>query len=562
MDKSVRREIRSLKTEKRKRSVDIEESLLPTLYEHHASPFEQSGNSSSNNVRDGRALWAIARDRVREIRAQSSSRLSNPEPSPSIIENFLFNLTSKPIYRSLRFSPSGRNLLPPESPGTFEPGKDFTHLWNMIVSSYLNVLLIAIPIGIAAGIMAAPASLVFIANFFALIPLALILGEITEDLALRFGDAIGGLLNATFGNVVEGILGIAALSRGLYPVVAASLIGSILSNLLLVLGCCFLFGGVKYKHQTFNPLANKVSSSLLFLACIAIIIPTMARRIYGPETITQSTLTTMSHAIALLLVVMYVSYLFFQLKTHASEFSGGEGDCSVHHPQIQSRRGGNRYGGCPEEQRQMAAMNGTLAASSADDASYDDDEEEEDEDQVPALSLVGALGTLSIITVLVALASEYLTGAIEEVSELWGINQAFLGLIVLPIAGNAAEHITAVFVAVKDKMDLAISVALGSSIQIALFVLPVTVLVGWGIGHELTLDFDPFAVVMMTVSVVLAFFVTSDGLSNWILGLQLVITYVLIGSVFLLEKESGGGGGGGASGSSGNSIVSGLLTNR
>lgn len=336
---------------------------------------------------------------------------------------------------------------------------------------------------------------------------ALILGEITEDLAVRFGDAIGGLLNATFGNVVEMILGLAALSRGLYGVVAASLIGSILSNLLLVLGCCFFFGGLRYHEQSFNHTANKVASSLLFMACIAIIIPSTAKVVYGGGVITPATLTNLSHVIAVLLICTYVAYLFFQLKTHADVVAGTP----------------NGSGGAGADEEAEAAPEATV---------------------VPALSLSGALLALTLITVLVAVASELLTGAIEAVSDSWGVNATFLGLIVLPIAGNAAEHITAVFVAVKDKMDLAIGVALGSSIQIAIFVLPVTVLAGWAMGKDFTLDFDPFAVLMLTVSVILAYFVSSDGSSNWMLGLQLMLTYALIGLVFLLETEAPGPGGG------------------
>ena len=174
----------------------------------------------------------------------------------------------------------------------------------MLSSSILNVLLLAIPIGIYGGFRGLSPNLVFWANFTALLPLALILGEITEDLAIRFGDVIGGLLNATFGNVVEMILGLAALSKGLYKVVAASLIGSILSNLLLVMGGCFLFGGFKHKQQKFNTLANKVSSCLLFLASISIIIPTAAKGVYGDKVITESALKNLSHAIAILLMIM------------------------------------------------------------------------------------------------------------------------------------------------------------------------------------------------------------------------------------------------------------------
>jgi len=216
----------------------------------------------------------------------------------------------------------------------------------------------------------------------------------------------------------------------------------------------------------------------------------------------------------------YMCYLYFQLKTHADDM-GSAGGSSAELATSSS-----------------AQANGDVAAG----GSGQDGVSLENEDvQTPALSFTGAMGTLLLITVLVAACSEYLTGAIEAVSGTFGINKAFLGLIVLPIAGNAAEHITAVFVAVKDKMDLAISVALGSSIQIAIFVLPVTVLAGWVMGKEFSLDLDPFAVVMLSVSVILTYFVTSDGSSNWLLGLQLVMTYVLIGSVFFLENEVKGG---------------------
>jgi Ca2+/H+ antiporter len=197
------------------------------------------------------------------------------------------------------------------------------------------------------------------------------------------------------------------------------------------------------------------------------------------------------------------------------------------------------------------AAAGTVAAGVA----VNDNDSDDDDVEYPQLSLIGALFALTLITITVAACSEFLTGAIEAVSESSGINQAFLGLIVLPIAGNACEHITAVFVAVKNKMDLAISVALGSSIQIATFVLPVTVLAGWAMGKELTMDFDPFATLMCTVSVILAYFVSSDGTSNWLLGLQLVVTYVLIGLTYLLEDESQGGGGGGGVPPSGPGVV-------
>lgn len=392
--------------------------------------------------------------------------------------------------------------------GTFL--SDTRNIIDMIGSSKLNILLLAVPLGIAGGMLGWPPVVVFVANFLALLPLALILGQLTEDLILRFGETVGGLLNATFGNVVEMILGLAALSHGLMDVVAASLIGSILSNLLLVLGCCFFFGGTKYKVQTFNSAGNKAATSLLFLACISIITPTMARKVYGEEVITEWTLQVLSRTIAIMLVSMYMCYLYFQLKTHAEEFSSAE---------------------------ERLHRNSVVRVFSTDSEALPSPRSLETYEVGPVLSLSGAIAGLSLVTIAVAACSEYLTGAIEQVSETTHINKSFLGLVLLPIAGNAAEHFTAVFLAMKNKMDASIAIAVGSSIQIAVFVLPVTVLVGWAIGMPLTLNFDPFAVIIMTLSVMLAYFVTSDGKSNWLLGLQLLLTYVLISSVYLLERQ-------------------------
>ncbi|KAL3135961.1 hypothetical protein ABBQ32_007005 [Trebouxia sp. C0010 RCD-2024] len=360
------------------------------------------------------------------------------------------------------------------------PGKtDAKALWGLLTGSWLNLLLLVVPVGWIVHFCHLNSVLVFVLNIIGLIPLALILGEITEDLAVRFGPTIGGLLNATFGNVVELILSIVALTKGLYTVVAASLVGSILSNLLLVLGCCFLIGGIKYNTQQFSATVNKASCSLLFLACIAIVIPTAAPALYAAGTLNDSAVNNISHSTAIILVLVYVGYLFFQLKTHKAIFS-------------------------PE----------------------DEDAEE------PAMSLTAAIIGLTGITVVVAISAEFLTDAISDVSEKSGLSEAFLGLIILPIAGNACEHITAVLVAYKNKMDLAIGVALGSSIQIAIFVLPVLVLIGWAIGKDFSLDLDPFLVIILTLSVIHAHFVSSDGQSNWMMGVQLVGTYVLIALLF------------------------------
>jgi Ca2+:H+ antiporter len=401
---------------------------------------------------------------------------------------------------------SGASIQPPGSatgaaaenePGVVSPMKDARAIWGLLMSSYMNVLLLAAPLGFAAHFLGWSALWRFGLNFLALVPLALLLGEVTEDLALRFGDVIGGLLNATFGNVVELILSLAALQKGLYDVVAMSLVGSVLSNLLLVLGCCFLVGGTQYHQQRFNAGTNKAMCSLLFLACIALALPTASRHLYTTREFSTSDLLHISHGTAALLVITYGAYLYFQLGTHRDEGSP-------------SPSGG-----------------GEAESSDDDDASG----------EVPSLSLAGAVSMLTAITVIVAFNSEFLTASIEEVSDRSGIGRPFLGLIVLPIAGNACEHITAVFVAAKDKMDLAIGVALGSSIQIAIFVLPTVVLAGWATGKTFTLDLDPLSAVILTLSVIHANFVSSDGSSNWLLGLQLVGTYVLISLLYFFRSS-------------------------
>lgn len=358
--------------------------------------------------------------------------------------------------------------------------RDYMAAKSILFSSWFNVMLVCLPLGLAAHFAHWPPVAVFTLNFLTLIPLALILGDITEDLALRFGDVVGGLLNATFGNVVELLLSISALQNGLYTVVATSLLGSILSNLLLVLGCCFLFGGCYYKTQTFNEVASQATGSLLFLSCIGIILPTAAKNMMSDSTPPgEDWVLAVSRGTAIVLLIIYGCYLYFQLKTHKDTFAADE------------------------------------------DA------------QEPALSLFGSLLGLSIITIVVATCSEFLTGSIEAFSETTGIGQAFLGMIVLPIAGNACEHITAVIVAMKNKMDLALGVAVGSSTQIALFAIPFVVLVGWATGHPFSLDFDPFATVVLTVSVILANFITSNASSNWLLGMQLIATYTLISVAFI-----------------------------
>lgn len=439
-----------------------------------------------------------------EFHNDADEEASSPRRSlrASLLPRDRFRDSAKRIGNSLRFinalkqpMPSLPEQLEPETGrGPQKPWmrrtmsrckEDMVSIYFMLTSSFMNVLLIFLPFGFAAQYFGWGSTLTFTFNFIALIPLALLLGEVTEDLAMRFGQTVGGLLNATFGNVVEMILSLAALEKGLNDVVAMSLLGSILSNMLLVLGCCFFFGGIKYNTQRFNETATKASTALLFLMCIAIALPTTADHFSDSDPAKEEIeMQNISRATAIILSTMYGCYLFFQLHTH----------------------------------RHL----------------YDSEEEEEDEAQ---LSFPTALLALTTITIIVACCSEFLTGSIEDLSKSSGLSRSFIGIILLPIAGNACEHITAVMVAVKDKMDLAIAVAIGSSIQIAIFVVPFVVLVGWAIGHNFTLDFDPFAAIVVTLSVIIANFCSSEGRSTWLTGLLLLFTYLLIATTYLFKQD-------------------------
>eukprot|EP00873_Tetraselmis_striata_P045805 jgi/Tetstr1/466069/TSEL_010656.t1 len=349
-----------------------------------------------------------------------------------------------------------------EIPGLFAPLQDIVTMKDMICGSYINLLLVFVPLGFVVNYMQMNAVVIFFTNFAGLVPLALILGDCTEDLAVRFGDIIGGLLNATFGNVVEMILSVAALQKELYYVVATSLMGSVLSNLLLVLGCCFFFGGMYYKVQRFNTTVGKAGNSLLMLVCIGIIMPTLLVTI-NPDA--KDLALPLSRIIAVMLACVYLVYLYFQLFSHS------------------------------------AIINEKVKVDS--DGAF---EEEDEEEEVPSLSVSGGFGLLLLITVVVAFMSEFLTGSIEK----------------------------AVLVAMRNKMDLSIGVAVGSSVQIALFVIPFMVLAGWAMDKPFTLEFDLFAVIMLTLSVILASFVTYDGASNYLLGVQLICVYLLLTVAYLL----------------------------
>jgi Ca2+:H+ antiporter len=346
-----------------------------------------------------------------------------------------------------------------------------------------SVLLIFIPISLAAEYLHWGELAVFITAGLAILPLAAWMGTATEEIALVVGPSLGGLLNATFGNATELIIALVALRAGVVNVVKASLTGSIIGNLLLVMGFSMLLGGLRYKEQVFQPTIARLNASTMNLAVIAMLLPTAVD--YTSSGIDEPEMQKLSVVVAIALIVIYLLTLFFSMKTHSYLYD--------------------------------------LSA----------EEENETESHKPNVWLW--TGVLLAVTVLVAIESELLVGALEEATKQLGLTELFTGIIVLPIIGNAAEHATAVVVAMKNKMDLSVSVAMGSSLQIALFVAPVLVIAGWFMHQPMDLNFNPFELVAVAVAVLIANSVSSDGRSNWLEGSLLLATYIVIGAAFFFH---------------------------
>jgi Ca2+:H+ antiporter len=345
-----------------------------------------------------------------------------------------------------------------------------------------------IPIAVALDLANASAGLVFGASALGIIPTAALMGRATEELAARSGPGIGGLLNVTFGNAPELIIALFALNEGLQEVVKASIIGSIIGNILLVLGAAMFVGGIGRKEQTFSRTGASVQTTMLLLAAAALLMPAIFELVEGQglplpgaEDVNYgSTVEHLSLAVAAVLMATYVAGLFFSLKTHRAIFNP-------------------EYG----------------------------------EEDTWGWSVRTSVIVLAVAGVLVGLMSEVLVGSIAEASESVGLSEFFIGAIVVAIVGNAAEHWVAVLVARKDKMDLSVNIAIGSSAQVALFVAPVLVMASFLIGpHPLALVFNGFELGAVLAAVLIANYVTQDGRSNWFEGLQLLAVYVIFGIAF------------------------------
>ncbi|KAH8811971.1 Sodium/calcium exchanger protein-domain-containing protein [Xylogone sp. PMI_703] len=379
------------------------------------------------------------------------------------------------------------------------PAKTLTLTKVTLYSNYVNVLLVFVPLGIISGALGMNATAVFVLNFLAIIPLAALLSFATEEISMKLGETMGGLLNATFGNAVELIVSIVALKNGEIRIVQSSMLGSILSNILLVLGCCFLAGGIHNTRtgtasaieQDFNTTVASTMSSLMAVASASLIIPaTLYSVLSSSDADSETNILILSHGTAIVLLVLYVLYLVFQLRTHASLFD-------------------------------------------AEHAAADDDTEVEE----PQMGPWAAAAVLIVITLLVAVCAEYLVDSIDALVATAHISKTFIGLILLPIVGNAAEHVTAIVVAVKDKMDLAMGVAIGSSMQIALMVTPFLVILGWIIGQPMTLHFETFETVVFFLSVLVVAYVIGDGKSNYLEGCMLLGLYFIIALAFIVYPD-------------------------
>jgi Ca2+:H+ antiporter len=345
------------------------------------------------------------------------------------------------------------------------------------------VLLVFIPISIAAENLHWGTMPVFVTSALAIIPIAIWLSTATEEVALVTGPSVGGLLNAVFGNATEVIISLVALNAGLIDIVKASITGTIISNLLLAMGLSMFCGGLKYKEQEFKPIVARVNGSSMTLAVIAILLPTLAT--YTSPKTSAVSIENLSLTVAVVLIVVYLLTLVFSLKTHSYLYEVS-----------------------------MVEL-------------------EEENHEKPNLWLW--LGVLLVSTLAVAYESEMFVGVVEEATKGLGLTPLFTGIILLPLVGGAAEYVTAVGVAMKNNMDLSVSVAMGSSLLVALLMAPLLVLVGYAIGQPMNLSFNLFEVVAVAIAVIVANLISLDGRSNWLEGVLLLATYVILGAAFYFQ---------------------------
>ncbi|CEO25925.1 calcium/proton exchanger [Paraclostridium sordellii] len=343
----------------------------------------------------------------------------------------------------------------------------------------LKYLLIFIPISIIGEFMHLPPTVMFVLAALSIIPLAGLMGEATEEISFYTGPKIGGFLNATFGNATELIISFFALKAGLFEVVKASIAGSVIGNILLVLGASMLFGGLKHKNQTFNKKVIEVSSSMLLFAVIGLCIPAIFTHTIDPKLL-NTRYEGLSIVVAIIMFAIYILSLVFSFFTHKDIYS-------IDHEEEGSAK----------------------------------------------WSLKKSIIILAIATILIAIESEFLVSGVDSITATLGLSEFFVGIILIPIIGNAAEHSTAIVMAMKNKMDVSVEIAVGSSLQIILFVAPVLIFLSL-LFTPMSIVFNQFELVSLIVSVLIVNRVASDGESNWLEGVQLLSAYLIIAAGFFI----------------------------
>ncbi len=346
---------------------------------------------------------------------------------------------------------------------------------------WLYSLLIFVPISIILHFLHADPTWIFITSCLAIVPLAGVMGVATEEYSKYRGQAIGGLLNATFGNATELIIAIVAVFNNEVELVRASIIGSIIGNLLLVFGLSALLGGLKFKEQKFNRHSAETNGSMMTISVISLMVPAVFMHNMHGMRDNSPNIANLSLAVALLLIALYIGGLIFSLKTHQSFFS---------------------------------------------------DESKSDEHEPPTMSEKKAMGILLLSALFIAFESEFLVKSITPVVEHLHVNKLFLGIIIIPIIGNAAEHSTAVVTAVKNKMDISLNIAVSSGTQIAMFIAPIIIILSRWTHHPVTIVFSNVELICVAAAVMITQQVTRDGKTNWLEGAQLLAAYVIIALAF------------------------------
>ncbi|XP_027125977.1 vacuolar cation/proton exchanger 3 isoform X1 [Coffea arabica] len=390
-------------------------------------------------------------------------------------------------------------------------------IYVVLIKAKINMLLPFGPLAILLHYLTGKQGWVFFFSLVGITPLAERLGYATEQLAFYTGSTVGGLLNATFGNATEMIISMYALKNGMIRVVQQSLLGSVLSNMLLVLGCAFFCGGIvhRQKDQEFNKATALVNSGLLLMAVMGLLFPAVLHFTHTELHSGKSELA-LSRFSSCIMLVAYASYLFFQLRSHRNLYDiidSTSSSCAIQKPQTIF---------------QWVNFSAVL---------QEQDNNAEDSNEAPEINQWEAIGWLAILTLWISILSGYLVDAIQGASDTLNLPMAFISVILLPIVGNAAEHASAIMFAMKDKLDITLGVAIGSSTQISMFVIPFCVVVGWFMGQRMDLNFQLFETATLFITVLVVAFMLQEGTSNYFKGLMLILCYLIVAASFFVHVD-------------------------